>query len=132
MYTAAPHNAVVSTDAAGMLEIWNPISLSLPQSVTFKFKSDTGLYDLAKAKTYGKSIEVACPLSLALRPNARQVSPTGEMFSVVTASKKILVYRVATGRRCAEIDESLEIVHESQKHSNVRRFARGAVACVVT
>jgi hypothetical protein len=58
MYTAAPHNAVVSTDAAGMLELWDPITLALPHSVTFKFKSDTGLYDLAKAKTTGKSIEV--------------------------------------------------------------------------
>ena len=41
------------------------------------------------------------------------------MFSVVTASKKVLVFRVSTGRRCAEVDESLDIVHESQKHSNV-------------
>jgi hypothetical protein len=41
-----------------MLEIWDPTTLSLPHSVTFKFKSDTGLYDLAKAKTTGRSIEV--------------------------------------------------------------------------
>jgi hypothetical protein len=120
MHTSAPHNAVVSTDAAGMLEIWDPTTLALPHSVTFKFKSDTGLYDLAKSKTLGKSIEVlrrsAAAESLFHPP---QVSPTGEMFSVVTSSKKVLVYRVATGRRCAEIDESLEIVHESQKHSNV-------------
>jgi hypothetical protein len=58
MFTSAPHNAVISTDAAGMLEIWDPTTLALPQSVTFKFKSDTGLYDLAKSKTLGKSIEV--------------------------------------------------------------------------
>ena len=58
MYSAAPHNAVVSTDAAGMLELWDPVTLALPHSITFKFKSDTGLYDLAKAKTHGKSIEV--------------------------------------------------------------------------
>jgi hypothetical protein len=62
------------------------------------------------------------PSRTALTCDACQVSPTGEMFTVVTASKKILVYRVATGRRCAEVDESLEIVHESQKHSNVSNF----------
>ena len=125
MYSAAPHNAVVSTDAAGMLELWDPITLALPHSITFKFKSDTGLYDLAKAKTHGKSIEV--PLTQASphtptpcsSPHPPKVSPTGDLFSVVTSSKKILVFRIATGRRCAEIDESLDIAHESQKHSKV-------------
>ena len=63
MFTAAPHNAVVSTDVAGMLELWDPTTLALPQTVTFKFKSDTGLYDLAKAKTTAKNIEV--PLAAA-------------------------------------------------------------------
>ena len=67
MFTAAPHNAVVSTDSAGMLEIWDPTTLTLPHSVTFKFKSDTGLYDLAKAKTTGRSIEVLLEF-VQLRP----------------------------------------------------------------
>lgn len=67
MYTAAPHNAVVSTDSAGMLELWDPNTLALPSSVTFKFKSDTGLYDLAKSKTTGKSIEVISSAAMFLR-----------------------------------------------------------------
>jgi hypothetical protein len=67
MYTAAPHNAVVSTDSAGMLELWDSATLTLPHNVTFKFKSDTGLYDLAKAKTFGKSIEV-CASLVAIAP----------------------------------------------------------------
>ncbi|KAH9297785.1 hypothetical protein KI387_029467, partial [Taxus chinensis] len=50
---------VISADSKGLIEYWSPETLKFPdKGVEFKFKTDTNLYDLAKAKTTVSALEV--------------------------------------------------------------------------
>lgn len=66
-------SAVVSIDMKGMIEYWDPDSHELPANgaISFRFKSETDLYDLAKSKS------APCCLVMA---------PDGGKFAVTTGS----------------------------------------------
>ena len=43
---------MISTDAKGIIEMWDIDTYKAPARVIYKFKSDTDLYELAKNKTH--------------------------------------------------------------------------------
>jgi peptidylprolyl isomerase domain and WD repeat-containing protein 1 len=98
----APACCVVSGDAKGMLEVWCASSLraAAPPQVAFRFKADTDLYALAKARTV---------------PGCIEVSADGEQFSVVSRDRRVRVFRFASCRLRAVLDESLEAAAETQR-----------------
>lgn len=86
---------VVSIDARGMIEYWDINSFQQPSEfTTFKFKSETDLYDLAKART--------TPFSII-------VSPNGHMFATFSRDKQIRVFDFVTGKLLKKYDESLSV-----------------------
>ena len=80
-----------------MIEYWSPETLSPVASsspaISFKFKSDTDLYALAKAKTYPTSIKV---------------SPNGKQFVLMSKDKQIRVFDLRSGKLKLQIDESAQ------------------------
>ncbi|CAI7799569.1 unnamed protein product [Closterium sp. NIES-53] len=94
-------NVVVSTDSSGMIEYWSADTYTFPAaSVRFKYKTDTDLYALAKAKTTAPSLEI---------------SPDGSQFATVSPDRRIRVFWFATGKLRRTYDESLEAAQELQR-----------------
>ncbi|CAI5477995.1 unnamed protein product [Closterium sp. Yama58-4] len=94
-------NVVVSTDSSGMIEYWSADTYTFPSSsVCFKYKTDTDLYALAKAKTTAPSLEI---------------SPDGSQFATVSPDRRIRVFWFATGKLRRTYDESLEAAQELQR-----------------
>ncbi|OAY77741.1 Peptidyl-prolyl cis-trans isomerase CYP71 [Ananas comosus] len=91
------YDVVISADAKGILEYWSPLTLNFPEnSVNFKFKTDTNLFELVKCKTTVSSIEV---------------SNDGRQFAVTSPDRRIRVFWFKTGKLRRVYDESLEIVN---------------------
>ena len=81
-YNAAKR-CCISSDDRGVIEYWSPATYEAPAAdeVEFRFKLDTDLYALAKAKTKALSMEV---------------SHDGEQFSTLGPDRKVRVFRFAT------------------------------------
>ncbi|OQR90485.1 peptidylprolyl isomerase domain and WD repeat-containing protein 1 [Thraustotheca clavata] len=96
-------NCVISGDRKGMLEYWSPDTYAVPakakNGISFKFKSETDLYELAKNKTYACSIDIAI---------------NGKDFVVTGEDCCIRVFRCATGKLRRKYDESLAIFEDAQ------------------
>ena len=76
---------VISCDEIGMIEYWRWVDTLCyfpKQSVKFRYKTDTNLYELFKLKT---------------RPYQINFSPNGLMFSLTASDKKIRVFNTLTG-----------------------------------
>ena len=117
----APKGAVVSADARGVIEYW-PVegelagdssgggsggggsgsSGALP-GVAFRFKTETDLYAIAKAK--------ATPSSLA-------ISPDGEHFALCASDCRVRLYRYASGKCMRVFDEGSDATHQLQKEGD--------------
>ena len=81
------HNSLVSIDARGVIEYWSADGdHASPTDVSFRYKTDTDLYAIAKAR--------ASPLSLA-------ISPDGEYFAVSSSDFKVRKSARANCRRPA-------------------------------
>lgn len=94
-------DAVVSADSNGVLEYWCPSTLKFPEEgVSFKFKTDTNLFDIAKCKTTISAIEV---------------SPDGKQFVVTSLDRRIRVFWYKTGKLRRVYDESLEVAQDLQR-----------------
>ncbi|CAM9800719.1 unnamed protein product [Pylaiella littoralis] len=88
-----PAKTVVSADRSGVLEYWGAEEYGRPRAaaVTFKFKMDTDLYDLAKAKTR------ACSICF---------SPDGKSMAVTARDKQVRVFDFRSGKLRRKYDES--------------------------
>ena len=75
----------------------------MPKGLSFRFKTDTDLYAVAKAK--------ATPTALA-------VSPDGEHFAVSASDFKVRLFKWSTGTCKRAIDESYDAMHALQKEGN--------------
>ena len=76
----------------GLCSTYPPLVCSAaPKGVTFRYKTDTDLYAIAKAK--------ARPLALA-------ISPDGEYFAVTASDFKVRLYAWASGKCRRTFDES--------------------------
>ena len=102
-YNAAKQ-VVISADDKGVIEYWSPSTYEFPQdAVSFRFKLDTDLYALAKAKTKALTLEV---------------SPDGEQFTTTGPDRKVRVFRFGSGKLRYVIDESLESANDAQRSGN--------------
>ncbi|KAL1521995.1 hypothetical protein AB1Y20_021640 [Prymnesium parvum] len=96
--------SVISADARGVIEYWESGGdYGTPKDLQFRFKMDTDLYNLAKAK--------ALPTSLS-------VSPNGEFFAVTSTDSKVRVYRYLTGKTRRTYDESYDALNQLQKEGD--------------
>ncbi|KAJ0020764.1 hypothetical protein Pint_31942 [Pistacia integerrima] len=94
-------DAVISADAQGIIEYWNPTTLQFPESeVNFRLKSDTNLFEIVKCKTSVSAIEV---------------SPDGKQFSITSPDRRIRVFWFRTGKLRRVYDESLEVAQDLQR-----------------
>ncbi|PKA66866.1 Peptidyl-prolyl cis-trans isomerase CYP20-2, chloroplastic [Apostasia shenzhenica] len=95
------YDTVISTDAKGVLEYWNPATLQFPEDgVSFKLKTDTNLFDIAKSKTTVSSIEV---------------SSDGKQFVITSPDRRIRVFWFRSGKLRRVYDESLEVAQDLQR-----------------
>ncbi|XP_020592745.1 peptidyl-prolyl cis-trans isomerase CYP71 isoform X2 [Phalaenopsis equestris] len=95
------YDTVISADAKGVLEYWSPATLQFPEDgVSFRLKTDTNLFDIAKAKATVSAIEV---------------SSDGKQFAVTSPDRRIRVYRFKTGKMWRMYDESLEVAQDLQR-----------------
>lgn len=86
-----PKGVIVSIDAKGMVEYWRSDTLEVPSEVSFKYKTDTDLYSLAKERA---------------EPTSISFSPVGDVFAVTSADKKIRIFNYLTGKLKRVYDES--------------------------
>ncbi|XP_011044751.1 PREDICTED: peptidyl-prolyl cis-trans isomerase CYP71 isoform X1 [Populus euphratica] len=94
-------DTVVSVDAKGLIEYWNPSTLKFPESeVKFRLKSDTNLFEIVKCKTSVSTMEV---------------SPDGKQFSITSPDRRIRVFWFRTGKLRRVYDESLEVAQDLQR-----------------
>lgn len=63
-------------------------------TVHFKYKTDTDLYELAKCKTYALSIAF---------------SPDGKLFACTAPDRHVRVFHFLTGKKSRVFNESLEV-----------------------
>jgi peptidylprolyl isomerase domain and WD repeat-containing protein 1 len=94
-------DCVISADAGGMIEYWQPNdSYEKPDSV-FKMKAATNLFDFKKAKS--------APCSIA-------ISPSGHQFATISfPDRKVRVFDFASGKLYRSYDESLETITAMQQ-----------------
>ncbi|KAG2449525.1 hypothetical protein HYH02_005667 [Chlamydomonas schloesseri] len=110
MRYCAPLDLVVSTDTKGMIEMWCGTGYGYPEPDTssgqavprlaWSSKLDTDLFDLAKAKTVAKSLEV---------------SRDGQQFAMVCADKRVRVFSTRTAKLRRVYDESPDAANEVQR-----------------
>lgn len=94
---------VVSIDSKGMIEYWDINTFQHPKEfTTFNFKSETDLYDLAKART---------------TPCCITVSPNGHMFATLSRDKQIRVFDFVTGKLLKKYDESISVYSTGSSQS---------------
>ncbi|CAI8592901.1 unnamed protein product [Vicia faba] len=98
------YDTVISADAKGFIEYWNPTTLQFPEDeVSFKVRSDTNLFEIVKCKTSLSAIEV---------------SPDGKQFSITSPDRRIRVFWFRTGKLRRVYDESLEVAQDLQRSDN--------------
>jgi len=87
-------NVVVSADAKGIIEYWDAETLLMPEppTVAFRYKTETDLYVLMKART------VPCTITM---------SPTGAHFAVTSRDKQLRVVDFKKGKLTRQYDESV-------------------------
>lgn len=100
---------VISVDQKGLIEMWDADTLGAPEGVTYKYKSDTDLYELAKGKTTAYSVDI---------------SPDGELFACVCADKLVRVWRCATGKLYKKIDETISTIQSVGAACKLRWVSR--------
>ncbi|GLJ43882.1 hypothetical protein SUGI_0914730 [Cryptomeria japonica] len=92
---------VISADSKGLIEYWSPETLKFPnKGLEFKFKTDTNLYDLAKAKTTVSALEV---------------SSDGKQFVTTSPDRRVRVFWFLSGKLRRTYDESLEVAQDLQR-----------------
>ena len=103
---------MVSGDARGVLEYWvadadTPDTAKLPAAhVAFRFKIDTDLYDLAKARA---------------RPCGLVFSPDGGRFCVTASDKQVRVFDFKRGTVVRKYDESLGVFEDANARGQLRQ-----------
>lgn len=99
-YNAAS-NAIISIDAKGMVEHWDPVTLKLPENVSFKLKSETDYFTQFAMKK-------SPPISL-------EISSDGELVATMSKDYHVRLFKYRTGKLYREYDESLSTLTAAQK-----------------
>ncbi|OCT45941.1 Peptidyl-prolyl cis-trans isomerase cyp15 [Cladophialophora carrionii] len=94
-------DCVISADASGMMEYWQPNDTYEKPDSVFKMKATTNLFDFKKAKS--------APCSIA-------ISPSGHQFATISfPDRKVRVFDFASGKLYRSYDESLETIMAMQQ-----------------
>jgi peptidylprolyl isomerase domain and WD repeat-containing protein 1 len=94
-------DCVISADAGGMIEYWQPNDTYEKPDSVFKMKAATNLFDFKKAKS--------APCSIA-------ISPSGHQFATISfPDRKVRVFDFASGKLYRSYDESLETITAIQQ-----------------
>ncbi|KIW71942.1 hypothetical protein PV04_00168 [Phialophora macrospora] len=94
-------DCVISADAGGMIEYWQPNDTYEKPDSVFKMKAATNLFDFKKAKS--------APCSIA-------ISPSGHQFATISfPDRKVRVFDFASGKLYRSYDESLETITAMQQ-----------------
>ncbi|ETI26965.1 hypothetical protein G647_10064 [Cladophialophora carrionii CBS 160.54] len=94
-------DCVISADASGMIEYWQPNDTYEKPDSVFKMKATTNLFDFKKAKS--------APCSIA-------ISPSGHQFATISfPDRKVRVFDFASGKLYRSYDESLETITAMQQ-----------------
>ncbi|EXJ65415.1 peptidylprolyl isomerase [Cladophialophora yegresii CBS 114405] len=94
-------DCVISADAGGMIEYWQPNDTYEKPDSVFKMKATTNLFDFKKAKS--------APCSIA-------ISPSGHQFAAISfPDRKVRVFDFASGKLYRSYDESLETITAMQQ-----------------
>ncbi|CAD7694703.1 unnamed protein product [Ostreobium quekettii] len=97
----AVFDTVISIDAKGVVEYWSGSTYDFPQAaVKFSLKLDTHLYELAKAKSTSRSLEI---------------SKDGLQFATFSTDRRVRVFRFQTGKLRRTYDESPEAASSVQR-----------------
>jgi peptidylprolyl isomerase domain and WD repeat-containing protein 1 len=86
------YDCIISVDEKGIIEYWNPDTLTLPSAITFEMKSETDLYEFAKSK--------AKPLCLVL-------SQDKTMFAAIGSDRFVRVFNFLSGKLRRKFDETI-------------------------
>lgn len=95
------YNAVLSVDAKGITECWNPETLTLPSAMEYKLKTETDYFSKFALKK-------SPPLSL-------NISADGEMVATMSRDYHVRLFKFRTGKLFREFDESLATQTALQK-----------------
>jgi peptidylprolyl isomerase domain and WD repeat-containing protein 1 len=99
-YNAA-FDCVVSADAGGMIEYWQPRDTYEKPDGVFKMKATTNLFDFKKAKS---------------APSSITISPSGHQFATISfPDRKIRVFDFASGKLYRSYDESIDTITAMQQ-----------------
>uniref|UniRef100_A0A915IT14 peptidylprolyl isomerase n=1 Tax=Romanomermis culicivorax TaxID=13658 RepID=A0A915IT14_ROMCU len=87
-------DCTVSIDEQGMVEYWSGAKndYQFPENLSFKYKTETDLYEFAKSKVTITSLTI---------------SPDGKYFATFATDRKIRIFKFLTGRLSKVIDENL-------------------------
>ncbi|CAM9602696.1 unnamed protein product [Chrysoparadoxa australica] len=98
---------VVSGDSKGGLEYWSAETYGTPpeRSVSFRFKLETDLYDLAKVK--------AKPCSICFSPN-------GLRMAVMATDRQVRVFDFSSGKLSRVYDESIKIYEKAHADGKLK------------
>ena len=96
--------SVISSDNSGMIEFWTGPKhfFESPSTLKFEFKTDTDLYEVAKAKSYCSHIAV---------------SNNGLLVAAVCADRQLRIFKFLTGKLYRTIDESLKTLTDAQQQN---------------
>jgi peptidylprolyl isomerase domain and WD repeat-containing protein 1 len=95
------YDCVVSADAGGMVEYWQPRNGYEKPDNVFSIKSSTNLFDFKKAKS--------APCTIA-------ISPSGHQFATISfPDRKVRVFDFASGKLYRSYDESIETITTMQQ-----------------
>ncbi|KAJ2391672.1 Peptidyl-prolyl cis-trans isomerase cyp15, partial [Coemansia sp. RSA 2559] len=102
-------DCVVSVDKGGIVEYWTlEEPFTLPESIDFKLKSQTDLYEFKKSKCV---------------PNSLVFSPDFELFACTSITDSaIRVFRFSTGKLYRKYDESIAAINLIQQSDEGGRF----------
>ena len=112
-------NVVISADAKGVIEYWDAETCLMPEApiVSFTYKTETDLYDLAKAKT------IPCTLA---------ISPTGTLFVTTSRDKQLRVFDFKKGKLTRKYDESVAAYSSSNGGLNAAGGAQVILRLIIT
>lgn len=94
------YNCCCSVDSSGMVEFWDPSTLESCSKLSWKFKTDTDLYEFKKKKTKCLSLDF---------------SPSGELFATSAEDRVVRIFRTQTGKLYKSFDDNIELYNKYQQ-----------------
>jgi peptidylprolyl isomerase domain and WD repeat-containing protein 1 len=109
------YDTVVSVDAKGVIEYWSTKDYSFAKNVSFKFKTETDLYEFAKVPYLINIVVPILPIKQNTIPVSLEFSLDGKKFVAMGKDRRIRIFKFLTGKLYRTYDESLNVFNKLQK-----------------